>query len=61
MAIERIAGLPISPKPKMLPEMDGYEVCKRLKADLLTANISVIFVTAHKQSLVDWYLSNVGG
>ena len=30
----------------MMPQMDGYEVCKRLKAVSLTADIPVIFVTA---------------
>ncbi|CAG1022133.1 partial Cyclic di-GMP phosphodiesterase, partial [Methylococcales bacterium] len=30
----------------MMPDMDGYQVCKRLKADALTANIPVMFVTA---------------
>ncbi len=30
----------------MMPEMDGYEVCRRLKADKHTATIPVLFVTA---------------
>jgi putative two-component system response regulator len=30
----------------MMPEIDGYEVCRRLKADKKTAQIPVIFITA---------------
>ena len=29
----------------MMPEMDGFEVCERLKANPVSANIPVIFVT----------------
>ncbi len=30
----------------MMPDMNGFEVCKKLKANKNTANISVIFVTS---------------
>ena len=30
----------------MMPEMDGYEVCRRLKADVKTRDIPVLFITA---------------
>ncbi len=33
----------------MMPEMDGYEVCRRLKANPLTQSIPVIFITALKE------------
>jgi len=36
----------------MMPEMDGYEVCRQLKASPLTAAIPVIFITA-KSSIED--------
>jgi sigma-B regulation protein RsbU (phosphoserine phosphatase) len=33
----------------MMPEMDGYEVCRRIKADESTRDIPIIFVTAMGQ------------
>ncbi len=33
-----------------MPEMDGYEVCRRLKADPITRDIPVLFVTAQCSS-----------
>ncbi len=30
----------------MMPELNGYDVCKKLKSDPLTRNIPIIFVTA---------------
>ncbi|MEO5372582.1 MAG: response regulator, partial [Magnetococcus sp. DMHC-1] len=35
----------------MRPDMDGYEVCRRLKADTGTRDILIIFVTAKDDSL----------
>ena len=31
----------------MMPEMDGYEVCRRLRDDPATRDIPVVFVTGH--------------
>ncbi|MDY0275589.1 MAG: diguanylate cyclase [Desulfomicrobium sp.] len=31
----------------VMPGLDGYEVCKRLKADTKSAHIPVVFLTAH--------------
>ncbi len=34
----------------MMPDIDGFEACKRLKSDIRTASIPIIFVTAKDQS-----------
>ncbi|MBF0455864.1 MAG: response regulator [Magnetococcales bacterium] len=35
----------------VMPEMDGYEVCRRLKADIGTASIPIIFLTSQDRTL----------
>lgn len=34
----------------MMPDVDGYEVCRRLKADPMTADIPVIFLTGKTET-----------
>ncbi len=33
----------------MMPGLDGYETCRRLKAEAVTANVPVVFLTAKTQ------------
>src|SRR6266571_6265787 len=35
----------------MMPEMDGYEVCRRLKAEPATREVPVIFVSVHGEAV----------
>lgn len=44
----------------MMPEMDGYEVCKQLKADPNTAEIPVMFVTAKSEIEDETYGFSLG-
>ena len=44
-----------------MPEMDGYEVCKRLKADERTHNIPIIFISALGELLDKVKAFEVGG
>lgn len=44
----------------MMPKMDGYEVCRRLKADVKTEKIPIIFVTALDEEYEDGKGFDVG-
>jgi diguanylate cyclase (GGDEF)-like protein len=44
----------------VMPEMDGFELCTQLKANDLTRNIPVIFVTAHTDAAQETHGLSLG-
>jgi len=44
----------------MMPELDGFEACARLKSDALTRDIPVIFLTARADSTAQERCLSVG-
>ena len=44
----------------VMPGMDGFEVCSRLKADDTTCNIPIIFVTAHTDAAQETHGLGIG-
>lgn len=44
----------------MMPDMDGFEVCRRLKADPVTSEIPVIFLTARSEVADETFGFNIG-
>lgn len=44
----------------VMPGMDGYEVCRRLKSELATRDIPVIFITAHNDEAAETRGLDVG-
>ncbi len=64
----RVALLAAQAKPPdlilldiMMPKMDGYEVCKQLKADERTRSIPVIFISAMSEALDKVKAFSAGG
>jgi len=45
----------------VMPGMDGFDVCKKLKENIKTRNIPVVFVTGHSDYKIQIQALNVGG
>src|SRR6185295_1141656 len=45
----------------VMPDLDGFEVCRRLKSDERTSGIPVIFVTAREETSDETLGFDVGG
>ncbi|WP_288570391.1 winged helix-turn-helix domain-containing protein [uncultured Mitsuokella sp.] len=50
-ALAKAAGMDLVLLDIMLPEVDGLEVCRRLKADLQTSGIPIIMLTAKAEEI----------
>jgi two-component system, OmpR family, response regulator len=50
-ALERAGAAPFDAVvlDAMMPDLDGYETCRRLKANVATAEIPIVFLTAKTQ------------
>jgi len=46
--LARSATLDVILVDVMMPEIDGYEVCRRLKADAATARVPIVLLTARR-------------
>lgn len=44
----------------VMPEMDGYQVCRRLKSNMFTAKIPIIFITAKSEIEDEQYGFDLG-
>ena len=45
----------------IMPEMDGFEVCKQLKEDEQTASIPIIFISALDETIDKVQAFSMGG